>query len=304
MRTRWALLGMAAAAAAVVALQAQLPGSGDAHERRGPLPQPRFARLVSLGFDALLADTYWLEAVQLVGATPKDASPHAARIGRLISLVTRLDPWVDHPYRFAALWMTNAPESVRSANRILERGIGFHPEEWRNRFYLGFNHFFYLGERRRAAEVLEGAVELEGAPLYLDRLVARLRADAGSLDAAAQFLATLVAETPDERAREGYRDALREIEAERRARRLDRARRRFRAKKGRDIRSVRELARGPGAVLDRLPAEPNGAGWRLDPASGEIVSREYGSRYELRMTETDRKRQQRWGGSESGKERS
>ena len=48
-------------------------------------------------------------------------------IGRLIDVVTTLDPWVGHPYRFAALWMTDDESAVRKANELLERGIAHHP---------------------------------------------------------------------------------------------------------------------------------------------------------------------------------
>ena len=88
-------------------------------------------------------------------------------IASLIELVTGLDPWVDHPYRFAAIWLSDAPESVRRANRLLEKSIAYHPLDWRNRHYLGFNHFYHLGDARRAADVLEPAVGLAGAPNYL-----------------------------------------------------------------------------------------------------------------------------------------
>lgn len=302
MRRAWAWLGMVAAAAAALALHARVPDFEAAPGAERALPQPRFARIVSLGFDALLADYYWLRAVQRVGGTRGDASRHAEELGHLVDLVTTLDPWVGHPYRFAAIWMTDRPESVRHANRLLERGIGFHPADWRNRFYLGFNHFFYLGEHARAAQVLESAIDLEGSPLYLDRLAARLRADSDGLETAARFLTSLSAQSPDERTREHYRDALREIETERRARLLDRARRHYRERTGRDIRRVRDLVEGPDAVLERLPEEPNGAEWTVDAETGRIVSSHYGYRYELRMHPSDRRRQERWGVAEPEEE--
>ena len=74
-------------------------------------------------------------------------------IGDLIELVTSLDPWVDHPYRFAAVWLT---ESSRGAARqsLLAKAIAYHPIDWRNRFHLGYNRFFYLQDNAAAADVL------------------------------------------------------------------------------------------------------------------------------------------------------
>ena len=120
-----------------------------------------------------------------VGGTDVGPSQHATKLGRLIDVVTTLDPWVDHPYRFAAVWLTDSEESVRTANRLLERGIQYHPDDWRNYFYLGFNHFYYLQENAEAADWLEQAIERPGAPRYLPRLVAKLRSESADIYAAA-----------------------------------------------------------------------------------------------------------------------
>ena len=103
--------------------------------------------------------------------------------------MTGLDPWVDHPYRFAALWLTESDDEVRHANRLLEKGIAYHPLDWRNRFYLGYNQFFYLEDNARAADALESALRFPDAPDYLGAFVTRLRAAGDSLDTAALFLA-------------------------------------------------------------------------------------------------------------------
>ena len=45
-------------------------------------------------------------------ATPRSTAQPLI-IGRLIDVVTALDPWVGHPYRFAAVWLTDSEQSVR-----------------------------------------------------------------------------------------------------------------------------------------------------------------------------------------------
>jgi hypothetical protein len=176
------------------------------------------AKPLSFGFDTLVADYRWLQAVQLVGHENADLAGAAPAIQQLVGSVVALDPYVDHPYRFASLWLVNDADQVRAANEILERGIAYHPDEWRNRFYLSFNHFFYLGDTEAATRELERAVELEGSPRYLGRLLARLRAGGGGLDAAGAYLEELVQQTDDPWKRADYEKALDEIETERRAR--------------------------------------------------------------------------------------
>jgi hypothetical protein len=275
------LLGTGVLLAGTLLAQQALPSDAPQTADVRFLPRPEFVRVASLGFEALAADFYWLQAVQLLGSPDKNPRDHAQVLGRMVDATTRLDPWVDHPYRFAAIWLTDTPELVREANRLLERGIAYHPREWRNRFYLGFNHFFYLGDTERAAEVLEKAAQLEGAPRYLSRLVARLRAEGGGLDAAAVLLTELLHGAQDPFARAEIEKALDEVETERRARFLDRAREEYRSRFGHDIAAVEDLLEGPQPVLRELPAELHGWEWVLDPASGRIVSSYYGRRYEL-----------------------
>ncbi|MEE3327742.1 MAG: hypothetical protein VX252_10430, partial [Myxococcota bacterium] len=224
-------------------------------------------------------------------------------IARLIDLVTYLNPHVGHAYRFAAIWLIQSEEEVREANRLLRRGIEYHPDEWRNWFYLGFNHFYYLDETEEAAQNLSVASQLPGAPAYLSRLVARLRAESGGLEVAQALLLEMLRDTESEEARSGYLSALDEIEIERSARVLDSARETFREKHGRDIESVNDLVALPDPILARLPeADPSridlGPGviarWLVDPESNQIVSNYYGRRYKLNFASDRALRIEEW----------
>jgi hypothetical protein len=253
------------------------------------VPRPEVARATALGFDAVVADYYWLQAVQVVGSA-RIVEGKAYLLGPLIDVVTTLDPWVDHPYRFAAVWLTDSEASVRKANELLRRGIDHHPGDWRNYFHLGFNHFFYLGEAEPAAEVLERAIDLPGAPRYLRRLIARLKSEVGGLETAEAFLHGLLFEAEDETVRQQYEKALAEIATERVARGLDEARRRYRERHGRDIESVEDLLRGPEPILAALPPDPSGGRWTVEKWTGEIVSDAVRHRYEAKVDPVTRRR--------------
>jgi hypothetical protein len=267
------------------------------------VPRPAVAKLAALGFDSVLADYYWLRAVQIVGDSREDADGKSEVIGQMIDVVTTLDPWVDHPYRFAAVWLTRTPAEVRKANELLHRGIEHHPSEWRNYFYLGFNHYFYFGENAEAAEVLERATHLEKAPAYLTRLVARLQSHASDIDTAAAFLMELANSASDDFTRNGYLDALDEIEIERRARFLDGARDSYKKRYGKDITRIEDLTEGASPMLVGLP-EPvpksvplelrRDVRWVLSEADGRIISDYYGRRYELMFVATNKQQQEEW----------
>ena len=290
------LLLLAAALGATLAAHARIPVPVAAALPAPEQRQPERTGFATFGFDALVGDYRWLQALQVVGNERADLIGAAPTIQRLIEAVVAVDPFVDHPYRFAALWLTNDIEQVRAGNRILERGIAYHPNEWRNRFYLSFNHFFYLGDVEAAARELEDAVELPGAPRYVANLLARLRSEKDGLEAAAAYLSELMQQTDDPWKRAELGKALDEIETERRARLLDQARAVYRKQTGRDIEKVEDLSTGNDAILRELPAELHGWGWALDPETGRIQSPYYGRRYRLNLQESDRARVEQWTG--------
>jgi len=286
----------AAALAATIFVQTRMDttaaAAGTLH-----VPRPLHARMAAVGFAPVLADYYWVQALQLVGGARGAVEEHGDTIGDLIEVITTLDPWVDHPYRFAAVWLTRDALQVRRANSLLRKAIAYHPNDWRNRFYLGYNHFFYLEENERAADVLEPAIHMDGAPGYLGAFVTRLRAEQGDLETAAFFLETLIRGASNEYIRAGYLKALDEIETERRARYLDAARVEFWQRHGRDVRVPADLWTGPGRVIRVMPlAHPHFEGfeWVLDEESGEIVSSFYEGRYRLYIHPTDALRRDAW----------
>jgi hypothetical protein len=290
------LLLLSVALGATLAAHARIPVLDVAERTEKAAPGDDTGKPITLGFDALVADYRWLQAVQLVGHEKADLVGVAPAIQGLVQSVIAIDPFVDHPYRFASLWLVNDLDQVLAANRILERGIAYHPNEWRNRFYLSFNHFFYLGDAATAARELERVVELPGAPRYAGRLLARLRSERDGLEAAAAYLTELLADTDDPWKRAEYEKALDEIETERRARFLDQARATHRNRTGRDIARVEDLASGPDAVLREVPPDLHGWGWVIDAKTGRIVSPYYGHRYRFHMHDVDRQRVQSWTG--------
>ena len=263
------------------------------------VPSPAVASAMSFGFNALLADYYWLQAVQVVGGDASVDARTARHLGKLIDVVTTLNPYVGHPYRFAAVWLYHDDELVLKGNQLLERAIDHQPEDWRNHFYLGFNHFFYLANYPEAASALENAMNLPGSPAYLPRLVARLKSQHADIDVAEVFLRELLRTAEDENVKAKLHGALDEIEIEYKARHLDRAREAYRLLAGSDIEVVEDLVQAPHRVLEKLPsAEPDeipkslsrGSVWEIDPDSDRIESSYLGSRYEIHYAAIDRER--------------
>lgn len=304
MSRKWIQVGLLIASAGCIGwAHTRLPISQSSEQRLGFVPDPNHVRALALGFDAILADYQWLRAVQVVGGADTVDSERASQLGQLVDVVTTLNPHVDHPYRFAAIWLTNDEAQVREGMRLLRRATQTHPGDWRNQFYLGYALFYYLGDFDQAAESLERAMTLPGAPAYLPRLVARLKAQNGGIDVAEIFLREMLQNSLDPEDEAKIQIALDEIEIEHKARFLDRARRAYRKLTGHDITSIDDLIRGPHRMLEKVPSpEPEsipkalsrGSAWKLDSKTGKIVSSYLGRRYEVHYSGQDRKRLEQW----------
>ena len=107
---------IAVAVSGTLLAHAALPSDRRSAQGEQWIPDPAVVKAASLGFHNVLADYHWITAVQIVGDSRSDPARHGPLLGKLIDVVTTLDPWVDHPYRFAAIWMTDSLESVRKAD--------------------------------------------------------------------------------------------------------------------------------------------------------------------------------------------
>jgi tetratricopeptide (TPR) repeat protein len=301
---KWIQVALLVASAGCVGwAHANLPISNSSEGGPGFVPDPARVRALALGFDAILADYHWLQAVQVAGGSQRVDRERADLLGKLVDVVTTLNPHVDHPYRFAAIWLDHDEQQVRESIRLLRRATEFHPDDWRNHFYLGFAQFFYLGEYDQAAESLERAMKLPGAPVYLPRLVARLHAQSRDIQVAEIFLREMLRNTQDPEDRAQIQIALDEIEIEYKARHLEKARRAYRKLTGHDIRRVDDLIRSPHRMLEKLPSpEPDaipaslsrGSKWKLDRNTKRIVSTYLGRRYEVHYANADKARLEAW----------
>jgi tetratricopeptide (TPR) repeat protein len=305
------ILGLAILAS-TYAFHQKIPFVAPAERDEVFLPKPDLLKLASLGFDAVISDYYWIQALYKVGGSKERPKEYASYVAKIMDVVTTLDPYVGHAYRFAAIWLVDNEESVRKGNDLLRRGIRYHPDDWRNYFYLGFNQFYYLEENEEAAESLEKAVHLEGSPAYLPRLVARLRSEHASLETSAIFMNEMLRSTESDEERAVYRGALDEIEVEEKAKFLDKARESYKKLFGRDIEWVEDLVSGEHPILSQLPrpepddlpaARRKGDRWIIDPKTDRITSTYYGRRYKVNIRASayewsDRKSEQERGGEE------
>ncbi|HWW76990.1 MAG TPA: hypothetical protein VNZ44_16435, partial [Pyrinomonadaceae bacterium] len=110
---------------------------------------PETARRMSLAFNGLAADWYWLRSLQYVGRkidayngsfTLDDMSPLGIRnLGAMLEQATTLDPQFTAAYEFGAVVLPSIDRDA--AVRLVTKGIRDNPGDWRLYQHLGYIHW-------------------------------------------------------------------------------------------------------------------------------------------------------------------
>lgn len=234
--------------------------------RSGPLMQR-----VSLGFDTLVADAYWMRAVVYYGGERRSTRESTYELLLpLLDLTTTLDPRFRIAYRFGAVFLSEpypgGPGQPEEAIALLERGLGFDPERWEYAHDIGFIHYWALGDYPKAAEWFRRAGAIEGAPSWLVPLAATTLAGGGDRASSRQLWQELQTNTDEDWLRQTAEHRLAQLDA---MDGLDIVNRQLPAlaeRLGRPIRSWSDLLRA--GLIRRVPADPRGTPFDLDAQTG------------------------------------
>jgi tetratricopeptide (TPR) repeat protein len=236
------------------------------------LPSGSFLKKLSLGYNGLLADIYWMRAVQYYGGKRLKNEPGFRLLEPLIDIATTLDPQSLHAYRFGSVFLSERePVGAGQPERaiaLLQRGIEHNPDEWQLHRDVGFIYYWFLNDYKKAAEsFLEGSRNPKAA-VWMKTFAAQLLAQGGSREVA-RFLWQEVYQTSEnQRMKENAREHLQKIRAEEDIEMLQVLITRIEAKTGRKIGSVDQLV--DLGVFKSPPSDPNGFRYILDPRSGQV----------------------------------
>ena len=232
------------------------------------------ARRISLGFNGLAADWYWMRSLQYVGKKilnqPGDVALddlsklNLKLLAPLLDTATTLDPEFLDPYEYAAIVLPAV--DVNEAIRITQKGIAANPNAWRLYQHLGYI-YWQQGDYKAASETYGRGSQIPGAPPWMLAMKAKMIADGGSRNTAREIYTRMFEESADEQVKDTARKHVLLLDSLDQRDVLRKVMHAFRDKTGRCPTSWTEL-REAFRVLS-IPVDANGS--PLDPSGVPYV---------------------------------
>jgi tetratricopeptide (TPR) repeat protein len=228
---------------------------------------------ITFAFDTLAADVYWIRAIQHYGGdrlSGVQAGSKYQLLYPLLDITTTLDPYFNIAYRFGAIFLSEGypggPGRPDQSVALLRKAIVAMPHKWQYYHDIGFVYYWRLRDYQTAALWFQRAAEQPDAPNWLKPLAASMLVR-GQDRAAARFLWQQIAKSEESWLRRNAEHALLQLQALDQIDQLEAVIRRFPPATGDQYSWTGLIGKH---VLLRVPFDPAGTPYEIDPATGRV----------------------------------
>jgi tetratricopeptide (TPR) repeat protein len=250
----------------------------------------RVIEKVALSYKAVLADLYWIRALQHYGGErlKPNGSDRFALLYPLLNLTTSLDPRFTVAYRFGAIFLSEpypgGAGKPELAVRLLQKGIRATPERWEYYHDLGFVYFWNLHDYLSAADWFRRGAEQPNSPWWLRTYAAAMLAKGGDRQTARVIWQNILSTTEGEWMKETATKRLLQLDALDQIDYLRQLKEEYQRRKGRSPESWEEMIKAK--LLPGVPMDPSGTAYTLNFATGEIAVSGWSALYPLPLEMT------------------
>jgi tetratricopeptide (TPR) repeat protein len=201
-------------------IDSQRPPANTALEEEQLYLNGKTAKRISLGFEGMVADWYWMRSLQYVGGKVLNSQAairlddmsalNLKLLAPLLDAATTLDPEFMEPYQYAAIILpaVNPDDAIR----ITKKGIAANPNAWRLYQHLGYI-YWQQHDYEESAEVYAAGGKIPGAPRWMKEMGARMLAEGGSIPAARQMYQHLYDESEDDQVKQMLQRRLLQVDS-------------------------------------------------------------------------------------------
>jgi len=247
--------------------------------REGMGPEPdvssvwtgKVVKAFSLGYADLLADLYWMRAVQYYGRQ-KLAGTGYADLLPLLNTAAELDPRFSIVYRYGAVFLSE-PSPIGAGLpdtgvALLSKGADLNPNNWQLRQEEGLFMFFYQHDAKGGSEVLLRASKIEGAPDWMAGLAAQVLSKGGELESSLSMWSIIYEQSEPGILRDNARTQLEIVQSRILAREVEKKVRAYREATGDTAATLADL-RHKGVIADFR--DVSGVEFAFDQETGAVT---------------------------------
>jgi len=208
-------LGFAALFALTARIEAVRPPLPAGYEDSDLTVEGGRLRGYSFGAEGLVADWYWMRALNYLGTKMVDAGfgpgmqdlrPLNQRLlYPMLDNASTLDPRFMTIYTYGATVLPDI--DPQKAIDLIQKGIANNPDQWRLYHFLGFI-YWEQKDYAKAAEAYERGAQIPGAANWMTMMASNMRSQGGSRETARQVYAQVLNEAQDEDTRKFARARL------------------------------------------------------------------------------------------------
>jgi len=218
---------------------------------------------ISLGYKEIVADIYWLRAIQYFGGKKiKEQDPDL--LYKYFDILTDLDPQFVNAYRFGGTFLAEPPPyglgDIEKGTRLFDKGRENNPNSFRIPLEEAFVYYLYAKDYERAAELFDEASEKPGLSPFRRASIKGMAASAhtygGNRELSKKIWREIYETTPNEGRRNFALRNLKELETMDMEDRLTEALRQY-IKRYNEIPTSLNALRDAG-IVKQIPREPLG----------------------------------------------
>lgn len=248
-------------------------------ERLLYFPNGRFIKAISLGYDNLLANIFWMKTISYFGkhvVTDRDYK----WLYHMLDIVTTLNPHFMHVYYFAGVVLPWEVKNIDGAIYLLNKGITYNPDkEWYIYYLLGFNYMFFKNDFYKASEYFLKAAKFKDAPILLSNITSRLLSEIRDPNTAINLLTIIYNRTEDTNIKEKIIYRIKRLVVERDIIFLEALRDRYYTLFQKYPDTLEDIVRLDW--INSLPIEPFGGGYYIRKDNHHILSTTFTERLKI-----------------------